>query len=219
MLAACDGREGSSTTRRDTADRGQPETPAERLPSRLSGLGRLCRSAASDTSLAVRCPSWLPRGAWGGRALRSGECDYLFDLNRRSGRGGAYHALVGGRCGTFSLRTRSGRWPVKARRIRDLGLIGSKPLTPGQTGAPSPARLRVLRTTEVVHRRGLLLLATPFPAGGIHGGHIAAVWNQGGAGYALTLHFTDEGTSDGRRENMVLRAAASMSRYAAGKGG
>ncbi len=169
-------------------------------------------------ALAVRCPSWLPLGAWGGRALRSGECDYLFDLHRRSGQGGPYHAFVGGRCGNFSLRTRRGWWPVKPRRVRDLGLIGSKPLEPGQRGPTSPARLRVLGTTTVADGPALLLVAKPFPTGGVHGGHIAVVWNQDGAGYAVTLHFADEGTPDERSENVVLRAAASMSRYAAKEG-
>lgn len=206
VLAGCNGREP------------HPEAPAERLPSRLSGLARLCENAAADTSLAVHCPSWLPRGAWGGRRLRSGTCEYLFDLNRRSaGGGGPYHALVGGRCGNFSLAARSGRWPAKARRFRDLGLIGSKPQAPGQQGSYfAPERLHVLRRTRVGERPGLLLMAKPFPTGGVHGGHIAAVWNQG-AGYALTVHFADEGTPDDRTENMVLRAAASMSRYTAGE--
>jgi len=117
MLAGCDGRGESSTAPPGAAERERPETRVKnRLPSRLNGLSRLCANAASsEIALPVRCPSWLPRGAWGGRALGGGGCDYLFELHRRSaGRGGPYHAFVGGRCGNFSLRTRSGRWPVKA---------------------------------------------------------------------------------------------------------
>ena len=222
MLAGCDGRGESSTAPPGAAERERPETRVKnRLPSRLNGLSRLCANAASsEIALPVRCPSWLPRGAWGGRALGGGGCDYLFELHRRSaGRGGPYHAFVGGRCGNFSLRTRSGRWPVKARRVSDLGLIGSKPQAPGEQGSYfAPARLRVLRTTKVADRAALLLVAEPFPAGGVHGGHIAVVWNQGGAGYALTLHFVDESTPDDLSENMVLRAAASMGQYADGGG-
>lgn len=193
------------------------EAPAERLPTRLNGLDRLCADAASDTARVVRCTSWLPRGEWDGRALRSARCEYLLDLNRRSaGRGGAYHALMGGRCGKFSLRTRRGRWPAKPRRVRDLGLIGSKPQAPGERETYfAPVRLRVLRRASVGGRPALLLVAGPYPAGGIHGGHIAAVWNQHRAGYALTLHFAHEGTTSDRRESVVLRAARSMSRHAA----
>lgn len=152
-LAGCSGREPRS------------DASAERLPTRLSGLDRLCVGAASGTAFAVRCPSWLPRGEWGGRALRRARCEYLFDLNRRSaGRGGPYHALMGGRCGKFSLRTRGGQWPSRARRIRELGLIGSKPQRPGQRGSHfAPARLRVLRSARVGGRPALLL-AKPYPA-------------------------------------------------------
>jgi len=62
----------------------RPEGPPGRLPSRLNGLAGLGANAASGTAVAVRCPSWLSRGAWGGRALRDAKCEYLFDLNRRA---------------------------------------------------------------------------------------------------------------------------------------
>jgi hypothetical protein len=31
-----------------------------------------------------------------------------------------------------------------------------------------------------------------YPNGGVHGGHIAAIWNQGPNGYVLSLHFTEQ---------------------------
>jgi hypothetical protein len=34
----------------------------------------------------------------------------------------------------------------------------------------------------------LLLRNPPYPAGGIHGGHLTVLFNAGGAGYAVTGH-------------------------------
>ena len=230
VLAALTGCAGSDRSPPGPPGPERAERRVERLPARLAGLERLCTQATSYTVVAVHCPSWLPPGAWGGRAFRKGRCDYLFDINSRPlprsasterrepfEVGDPYHVFVGGRCGSFSLRAENGRWPVRARRVRDLGLIGSRSLQPGQRRRyPLPERLRVLRRTEVSGDPALLLLAEQFPDGGVHGGHIAAVWNQGGAGYALSVHFDDEGTAGARRQRIVLRAAASMSRYVAG---
>jgi len=75
-----------------------------------------------------------------------------------------------------------------------------------------PVRLRLLRQIHVGEHAALLLVAAAFPRGGVHGGHLAAVWNQGGSGYALSLHFADEGAPDRTKQRAVLRAATSMSR-------
>lgn len=214
----CDDGQPRSATPPDATQRQRPETTAPELPRGLGALGGLCHDAASGADPTVRCPTWLPGGRWGARELRSSRCEYLFDLNATaSSIGGAYHALAGGRCGNFSLRTANERWPVVARRVRDLGLIGSKPLKPGERGNFKPQRLRLLRRATVAGRPALLLMAERYPSGGMHGGHLAAVWNQTGSGYALTLHFSEESATDARREAAVLRAADSMS--LAGDGG
>jgi hypothetical protein len=59
-------------------------------------------------------------------------------------------------------------------------------------------RLRVLRRVRIAGHRGLLLKAAPYPSGGVHGGHIAAVWSQDGAGYAVSLHFEHRGSATSR---------------------
>jgi hypothetical protein len=151
----------------------------------------------------VLCPPSLPGGGWTveHRTLRQGRCEYLIDLIRAA-RTGPYHALIGGRCGAFPLRVVDGEWPAAARLPRDLGLVGSLPLEPGQRVAP-PVRLRVLRRVEVDGEPGLLVRAREFPAGGVHGGHVGVVWNRGGSGYTLTIHRA--------RPVAVLRAARAIS--------
>jgi hypothetical protein len=50
----------------------------------------------------------------------------------------------------------------------------------------------VLRRVEIGGHRGLLLDEPAYPTGGLHGGHIAAIWNRGASGYVLSLHFTEQ---------------------------
>jgi hypothetical protein len=86
--------------------------------------------------IPVLCPTQLTPGRSFVRhqTLRSGRREYLCDLETKPpGSGEAFHVLAGGRSGRFSLRTTtSGEWPRDTRLPRDLGLIGAKPLKPGQ---------------------------------------------------------------------------------------
>lgn len=130
----------------------------------------------------------------------------------------SFHVLAGGRCGRFSLALSKGRWPINARMKRDLGLIGVKPLSPGGSPTEQRVRLRLLRRVRVAQHPGLLLRVALYPVGGVHGGHIVAIWNQEGSGYALTMHFHGK-ESGGRtaQEATVLRAASAMSGTSASK--
>jgi len=182
---------------------------------------RECRALQPGRVVQVLCPPRLPEGRWhiGHRTLRDGRCAYLTDIETApAGSGEAFHVLAGGRCAPFPQATSGGRWPARLpdRRAADdmLGLIGSLPLRPGQPGtAPQRrVRLRVIRRAWVNGHPALLLAVSPFESGGgVHGGHIAAVWNQGGDGYVLSAHFGHAGEG-AAREREVLGAAAAMSR-------
>lgn len=72
-------------------------------------------------------------------------------------------------------------------------------------------RLKRLRRTSVAGHEALLLRARAYPEGGVHGGHLAVVWNVAGAGYAVTAHFSaDAGLDERGRQAMLLEVAAGM---------
>jgi hypothetical protein len=134
---------------------------------------------------------------------------------RPFGKNVPFHALAGGRCGRWSLTTRAGHWPAATTLADDLGLIGSKPLRPGQPSTTPPIAVapRVLRRVDIGGHRGLLLQEATFPDGGVHGGHIAAIWNQGTDGYVLSLHFTEQPhASIATWQQITIDTAAAMSR-------
>jgi hypothetical protein len=133
------------------------------------------------------------------------------------GSGEAFHALAGGRRGRFSLRTSRGAWPVGASTSRDFGLVGARALPPGQRhDEQEPVRSELVRRVQVEGQRALLLRVAGYPDGGVHGGHLAVVWNQGADGYALSIH-PGERSRLGLEQHAIalLRAAAAMSRCAA----
>jgi len=216
VVAGCGGHAAS----RQTAATG---TNAQRSPSATlhaapAPVATACRVLARSRALAVLCPMRLPKGRWAvsHRTLRNGRCAYLLDLNTRPfGQNIPFHELAGGRCGQWPLTTRSGRWPADSALADDLGLIGAKPLRPGQPSVtiPTPVRPRVLRRIEIAGHHGLLLQEAGYPSGGVHGGHIAAIWNQGGDGYVLSLHFTEQPRAPITSwQQIVIDAAEAMSR-------
>lgn len=215
-LAGCGGRDANPPIPA-TGDATQPAAAAT-LRSAPEDVAATCRALARWRTLAVLCPTRLPRGRWtvSHPTLRDGRCAYLLDLNARPfGRTIPFHALAGGRCGSWPLTTGGGRWPAGPPLADDLGLIGAKPLRPGQPGAttPIPVRPRVLRRVVIAGHRGLVVQAAIYPEGGVHGGHIAAIWNQGTAGYVLSLHFTERPhAATPNWEQTVIDAAEAMSR-------
>jgi hypothetical protein len=169
----------------------------------------------------VLCPQRLPAGRWvvNHRTLRIGRCQYLLDLETRpSGSDDPFHILAGGRCGRWPLETRSRRWPARVPLEPDLGLVGTKPLKPGQSAKDQQyVRLRVVRRARVAGHAGLVLTAAPYPNGGVHGGHTVAVWNEEGNGYTLTMHFHpgDHRSAD-EKAALVLQVADTMARSRGG---
>jgi hypothetical protein len=192
-----------------------PAPPPLLQPLPAAAVAR-CQALAPRRDVPVLCPTALTPGPWFMRyqTLRRGRAEYLCNLETKPfGTGVAFHALAGGRTGRFDLRTTPRHtWPVDVHLHRDLGLVGAKGLKPGQRPEDEVrVRLRLLRRTTVRHHPALLLRVAGYPNGGVHGGHLAVVWNQGSSGYVLSLHFTPRVLPEAEREAAVLAAAGRMS--------
>jgi hypothetical protein len=196
-----------------------PDRAAQPLPVLPRTIVARCAGMSASRDVRVLCPRALPAGRWQTvhASLREGRCAYLADLETRPpGSGAAFHALAGGRCGPWPLATtRTRRWPRAVPLAGDLGLVGALPLRPGQAERDQRwVRLAAHgpRDTRVAGHPALLLRAAAYPRGGLHGGHVAVIWNQGGAGYALSLHFSArDDAGDVRHALELLRAARAMS--------
>ena len=181
---------------------------------------------------AVRCPAWLPAPARrdgapafhvGNRDIDGSACGYLTELHLRSAPPGAtpsggrypFHVWFGGRCEPFPIDADAGRWPPVPDRTSYLGLVGVAPATAGGRPGGRLVRPRVVAVTSVRGHTALVLAVAPFPRGGLHGGHYAIVWNEGGAGYALSFHGIggDRGLDPTPREVRLLTRAAASMRY------
>jgi hypothetical protein len=192
-------------------------------------LAATCRAIDAPRT-TVRCPAWLPAPARrdgepafhvGNRDIDGSACGYLTELHLRSARPGAppstgrypFHVWFGGRCEPFPIDADDGRWPPVPDRTSYLGLVGVAPETPGGAARERLVRPRVVAATSVRGHTALVLAVAPFPRGGLHGGHYAIVWNEGGDGYAISSHGLggDRGLDPTPREIRTLtRAAASM---------
>jgi hypothetical protein len=170
-----------------------------------------CRSATAGASMAARCPAVipLPDDGWGrGRALDNSPCEYLIDLQAGPGARGVptrvWHLLFGGRCEPFDLAVSDGRWPTRGFIERDLRLVGVRPGNDRR-----PARARVLERFRIAGRPALLLRHRAQPLTTVHSGHLAIVWNEASAGYAVSGHPPDAPTPGGERDAIrALRITA-----------
>lgn len=207
-LAGCggDGRPGSATGRE-----GATRSSDVRLVRPPEEVVRRCAALAPRRAIPVLCPTRLPRADWYVRyqTLRGGRSEYLTNLDTKpAGSGDPFHVLAGGRRGRFSLKVIRGSWPLNADLPRGLGLVGAKPLKPGQRHDEQRAvRLKVLRSVKVAGHPGLLLKVADYPDGGVHGGHMAVVWNQGRDGYVLSLHFAERSLRKRTEQDAVLLGA------------
>jgi len=174
---------------------------------------RACVGATTPGVTPARCPAAIPRGEghWSrARAIERGGCEYLIDVEPGPGSGPPrarlFHLLFGGRCGRFDLRAAGGRWPAGGHIRRDLRLVGVGVLETGRSGLGPSVRPRVIRRVRVAGRRGLLLAYARQPLTTVHTGHLAIVWNEAEAGYAVSGHPSDGATR--ARAVRALRAAA-----------
>lgn len=197
-------------------ERHASEPPAAGTRAVPASFTRACVRASGRVAVAVLCPARLPAGGFEPpRNFGDAPCTYLINLEPRgmSQRAGAvFHLLFGGTCRGWDLRTRGARWPAhlaRAEAADDLRLVGTLGLEPGQSHAEAQrVALRVLRRTRVGSAPALVLRNPPYPAGGIHGGHLSVAWNAGGAGYVVSGHPVAAAASDEDPGPRVLARAA-----------
>src|SRR4051794_37147393 len=169
--SSCDGR--SPSAERTAAAIPLGSTPAPVL--------RLCRRLQRGSE--AECPSQFPRRPASHVLVESltphGYRGYLASFNIEGFSGDDVgHVILGSQPRPLPLRGRPDEpWP-------SAGAIADPQLKLGRG-------LRLLRHVRVGGAAGLALRAPPYPAGGVHGGHVLVVWNSGGRGYLVSLHFAD----------------------------
>lgn len=176
----------------------------------------VCRHlGAKHADLTILCPARLPdgsqapsgsrRGSW--RVLTDRRCAYLVELEA------GQHVMYGGRCRGWGP-TEHGRWPAHPNLKDYLGLVGVRSEVPGEARQQPELELpSSAGRVRVRGRNGLVLRVAPYPDGGIHGGHVALIWNEHGHGYMVSAHGYEDGqgwelASDASRD--LVRMANSM---------
>lgn len=216
VVLAANGPDGDERAPSSSVDSAHP---TDLLVTTPPGVLATCRSAATRARIAARCPPAIPvpDGGWGrARALDDRPCQYLVDVEPGGSRGPGpngpiYHLLFGGRCKVFDLTADDRRWPAQGFIANDLRLVGRRPLRPGETGRSegfAAARPQVLARFRVGTRPALVLRYRPQPLTTVHSGHLAIVWNETEAGYAVSGHPSEPWTE--RRERRTIQALRAM---------
>lgn len=179
------------------------------MPDRVA---EACRAEARRYGAAVMCPTRWPAGFRGPfrRVADYGRSStYLLDVE-----GAGIHVMLGGSARGITLAGAPGeRWirPHQALPAVALRLPDRRRATPIRGGGTFVQELpsHVVRRASVHGRPALVLRAPPYPRGGIQGGHVIVVWNEGGRGYSVSLHFPGRDVSLARRTATVLALARS----------
>jgi hypothetical protein len=184
--------------------------PSERLRAEsargipLGPTPALVRTFCTETEAAipVLCPAEYPRVRGSrtsdGRDLTlPGYGGYLVTFNDTAFRTeDAAHVFLGGQPGEFSLRGRPGqRWPRpgedKPDREMRIPAGYRSGRIPGDGNVPTRLRARVVGSGRVAGSQALLLrVPYEYPEGGVHSEHTILLWNQGGHGYLVSVHFS-----------------------------
>ena len=174
---------------------GSDDTPAApthssapRLPVAPTAITKACARAAGVTAVPVLCPTrWpSPRGPGAPKARLFEELSDVYLINVENGfsrRGGhVFHLMVGGQAEPF------GRWPAGVDS--DLRVTTRKVTIPQRGGGSFVQQLpaRRIGTVRVHGARASGLQEPPYPAGGLHGGHVVVLWNEAGHGYLVSVH-------------------------------
>jgi hypothetical protein len=159
-----------------------------RLARAPTAITNACAQAATSVAFPVLCPArWPPprgRGARTARIFEKATDVYLIDAaNGFSHRGGhVFHLLVGGQRRPFR------HWPTGVDpRLR---ITTRKVTIPIQGGGQFVQQLpaRRIASARVHGVRADVLHEPPYPAGGLHGGHLVVLWNEDGHGYLASVH-------------------------------
>jgi hypothetical protein len=207
-MAACGGSSAPADTARPA---GSTAAPARAIPLGRppAAVERLCRQAARRTF--ARCPKEFPRSGDSDRIVTQmltprGYAGYLLsfnDLSFHTSDGG--HVILGGQPKPLELGGRPGRrWPQRAQQEPDDELKVPARLH-------GPRRLVLLQNAEVGGADAIVLRAARYPIGGVHGGHVIVLWNAGGHGQMVSLHFATRRYSERDRVTAALAVARSES--------
>ena len=130
--------------------------------------------AAARSPVPVLCPQEWPQLDDSRPELQdlSRRDSYLLSFNDPAFQtADVAHVLAGGQSPELSVTGRRGaRWPGAPA----LGLVAGGRVVGAGIVAGGPA---------------LVVRMPRYPRGGVHGGHVVAVWNSGGHGYTVSLHF------------------------------
>ena len=160
-------------------------TSLSRTPTAITNA---CTRAATYAAFPVLCPARWPSPRGGGapkaRLFERASGVYLIDAAngfQRQG-GHVFHILVGGQRQPF------GRWPTGVDP--NLRVTTRKVTIPIRGGGTFVQELpaRRIATARVHGARAAVLREPPYPAGGLHGGHVVVLWNEGGHGYLVSVH-------------------------------
>ena len=169
-------------------DKPKPESGSvPRVPVAPAANTRACERPA-PSSFPVLCPRRWPSvgGHEAPKARLFGEAADAYLINVENGftrRGGhVFHLMVGGQAEPF------GRWPVGVDP--HLRLTTRRVTTPQAGGGTFVQQLpaRPFANARIHGARAAVLQEPPYPAGGLHGGHVVVLWSKGGHGYLVSVH-------------------------------
>jgi hypothetical protein len=149
---------------------------------------RACETAAERSSLTVACPRIIPAGGHHG-------VQYVGRLGGKSGPADSYsiHLMSASLRHAGSDPENPGHWAVEAARSVSAlrtALLRNVQIRPARRAL----RLNGIRLTEYT--------MAPYPAGGLHGGHLVLLWKGDRAAYLLSVH-----DPSNRRSALAMAAA------------
>jgi hypothetical protein len=148
-----------------------------------------CRQGSITVGLPVLCPTRWPatRAAGPPQLFWFERSTRVYLLNAFNGPNDetphVFHLLIGGQSRPFGRAWQTTIDPglrVTTRTVRIPKRGG------GTFVQQRPARL--IGTTTVHGARAILLREPPYPQGGLQGGHVLVLWNQGSHGYLISVH-------------------------------
>ena len=186
LLAGCGGT--PKTLGRIQAAR--PAESARELGSVPADVRHACTRAARGVEFVVLCPTgWPTSRSHGPPALRwITRSPGVYLLNAFNGPADSsphvFHLLLGGQQKSFG-----DGWSAVDPGLRITTREVTTPIEGGGRFVQErPARRIGLAS---VHGSPALVLREPaFPQGGLQGGHVLVLWNQGGHGYLVSVHGT-----------------------------